>query len=61
MKEDIKKPKPDGRANNGSVAKIKDGRPVNVYLDAASLARAAAIGSGNVSEGIRRALADNDK
>jgi ABC-type taurine transport system substrate-binding protein len=47
-----------------SLAKMSVGRPVemtggkrvNVYLDAASLARAAELGGGNVSEGIRAAL-----
>jgi hypothetical protein len=34
-----------------------DGKRVNVYLDTASLEAAAQFGDGNVSEGIRRALA----
>lgn len=33
-----------------------DGKRVQVYLDAESLKIAAAIGNGNVSKGIRRAL-----
>lgn len=37
------------------------GKRVNVYLDPDSLAIAAKIGSGNVSEGIRAALADAEK
>lgn len=41
----------------GRPAEMNEGKRVNVYLDAASLARASALGEGNVSEGIRRALA----
>lgn len=37
--------------------KLEGGKRVNVYLDDASLARAAELGDGNVSEGIRIALA----
>ena len=40
----------------GRPAELADGHRVNVYLDAASLARAADIGAGNVSKGIRLAL-----
>ena len=40
----------------GPPRKIVSGRRVNVYLDAASLEKAAALGGGNVSEGIRKAL-----
>jgi len=36
--------------------KLDGGKRVNVYLDEASLTRAAELGGGNVSEGIRRAL-----
>lgn len=36
---------------------MRDGKAVNVYLDAASLAIASRLGNGNVSEGIRAALA----
>lgn len=36
--------------------KLDDGRRVSVYLDGQALDRAAALGDGNVSEGIRRAL-----
>lgn len=35
---------------------LSGGKRVNVYLDAATLERAANLGSGNVSEGIRIAL-----
>jgi hypothetical protein len=35
---------------------LDGGKRVNVYLDAASLAKAAELGDGNVSEGIRLAL-----
>ncbi len=45
-------PRPVGRP-----ATIDEGRRVNVFLDPASLAAAAKIGKGNVSEGIRVALA----
>lgn len=41
----------------GAPRKLDAGRAVNVFLDAASLARAAEFGAGNVSEGIRIALA----
>lgn len=40
----------------GRPAELTGGKRVNVYLDAASLARAAELGCGNVSEGIRAAL-----
>lgn len=40
----------------GRPAEMDGGKRVNVYLDAASLARAAELGGGNVSEGIRAAL-----
>jgi len=41
----------------GRPSEMEGGKRVNVYLDAASLERAAILGGGNVSEGIRRALA----
>lgn len=44
--------KPPGRP-----AKLDDARAVNVTLDAPGRAKAARIGSGNVSEGLRIALA----
>ncbi|WP_342051286.1 MULTISPECIES: hypothetical protein [unclassified Cupriavidus] len=44
----------------GRPAEMEGGKRVNVYLDAQSLARAARLGDGNVSEGIRRALARDD-
>lgn len=44
---------PQGR---GRPAEMGAGRRVNVYLDEASLARAAELGDGNVSVGIRKAL-----
>lgn len=40
----------------GRPAEMDGGRRVNVYLDVASLDAAAALGDGNISEGIRRAL-----
>jgi hypothetical protein len=40
----------------GRPAEMDGGKRVNVYLDAPSLARAAELGGGNVSEGIRAAL-----
>jgi hypothetical protein len=40
----------------GRPSKMEGGKRVNVYLDAASLRRAEALGKGNVSEGIRIAL-----
>lgn len=41
----------------GRPAEMAGGKRVNVYLDAASLARASELGNGNISEGIRLALA----
>lgn len=41
----------------GRPAELEGGKRVNVYLDAASLDTAAKLGLGNVSEGIRIALA----
>ena len=52
----------DGRKVNAALGdfknaqKMADGRRVNVYLDAQSLAAAEKIGNGNVSQGIRKAL-----
>lgn len=43
-------------AQGGRPAELKDGKRVNVYLDAGSLKLAAELGGGNVSEGIRIAL-----
>ena len=40
----------------GRPSEMTGGKRVNVYLDAASLGTAAALGDGNVSEGIRKAL-----
>jgi hypothetical protein len=40
----------------GRPAELEGGKRVQVYLDAESLARAARIGNGNVSAGIRKAL-----
>ena len=44
------------KAGLGRPQEMKSGKRVNVYLDAASLARAAKLGNGNVSAGIRKAL-----
>lgn len=44
------------REGAGAKPKLDDGKRVNVYLDSASLERAAELGNGNVSEGIRLAL-----
>jgi len=41
----------------GRPQEMEGGKRVNVYLDAQSLASASRLGDGNVSEGIRRALA----
>lgn len=35
---------------------MPEGRRVNVYLDADTIARAVKLGAGNLSAGIRRAL-----
>ena len=40
----------------GRPEELSGGRKVNTYLDADSIAIAARIGNGNVSEGIRKAL-----
>lgn len=42
---------------NHRPAELDGGKRVNVYLDAPSLQRASELGNGNVSEGIRIALA----
>lgn len=44
------------RRSAGRPHELAGGKRVNVYLDAASLERAAKLGRGNVSEGIRVAL-----
>lgn len=41
----------------GRKVELTDGKRVNVFLDAHSLRTAEALGTGNVSRGIRRALA----
>ncbi len=46
----------EARGRGGRPAEMAGGRRVNVYLDSASLARAAELGNGNVSEGIRHGL-----
>lgn len=40
----------------GRPSEMEGGKRVNVYLDAESLAIAAKLGNGNVSDGIRKAL-----
>ena len=40
----------------GRPSEMEGGKRVNVYLDAESLAIAARLGNGNVSDGIRKAL-----
>lgn len=42
---------------SGRPKKIEDGRRVNVWLDQASVDHAKALGDGNVSSGIRAAIA----
>ena len=44
----------------GRPAEMEGGKRINVYLDAKSLSRARRLGNGNVSEGIRLALARDD-
>lgn len=51
-----KMPKPDKRPAHRP-AELHSGRRLNVYLDAHSLDIARKLGQGNVSLGIRRALA----
>lgn len=46
---------PSGRV--GAPPKMENGKRVNVYLDTASIEVAAKLGNGNVSDGIRIALA----
>jgi len=46
-----------GISNNAGRPKTVGGRRVSLYLDDESLARAAKLGNGNMSEGIRQALA----
>lgn len=50
--EDMRNARPVGRP-----AELDGGRKVNTYLDAESIAIASRLGNGNVSEGIRKALA----
>jgi hypothetical protein len=45
----------------GRPAELDGGKRVQVYLDAESLATASRLGSGNVSEGIRKALKQSSK
>lgn len=47
------------RATIGRPAEMDGGKRVNVYLDKTSLQRAAEIGDGNVSAGIRKSLSDS--
>lgn len=49
-------PPPVPSLEPGRPAEMEGGKRVNVYLDAESLAIAARMGNGNVSEGIRKAL-----
>lgn len=46
---------------SGRPRKIDAGRRVNVWLDQASVERAEVLGDGNVSAGVRKALADSKK
>ena len=48
--------KPHWYAKPGRPSEMEGGKAVKVYLDDESVAIAARLGSGNVSEGIRRAL-----
>ena len=50
--QNAREPHPGGRPK-----KMVGGRRVNLYLDAESLAIAARLGKGNLSSGIRKALA----
>jgi len=51
-------PAPTGkRPRPGRPVVIRDGRQVAIFLDPESLETARALGDGNVSAGIRRALA----
>lgn len=49
--------KPHWYSPLGRPVEMTGGKRVNLYLDAPSLARAAELGGGNVSEGVRIALA----
>ncbi|MBV0882163.1 hypothetical protein KTQ42_23080 [Noviherbaspirillum sp. L7-7A] len=49
-------PWPAGTGQVGRPAELDRGGRKNVYLDAASVARAVKLGKGNLSEGIRIAL-----
>lgn len=52
MKKQCAEPRAPGRPPD-----LEDGRRVNLYLDGDTLEKAAAIGGGNISLGIRRAIA----
>lgn len=49
--DDMRNSRPVGRPSE-----MEGGKRANVYLDAESLAIAARLGNGNISEGIRKAL-----
>jgi len=49
--------RPHWYAKSGRATEMENGRRVNVYLDSESLAIAEKLGNGNVSDGIRKALA----
>jgi hypothetical protein len=51
------KPEPKPKRGPGRPPLLQDGRRVYLYLDKASLERAAKLGDGNMSKGIREALA----
>lgn len=50
-------PKKTRKPGAGRPSTMTEGKRVLVYLDASSLATAEALGAGNISLGIRRALA----
>jgi post-segregation antitoxin (ccd killing protein) len=52
-----KKPPIPEPPKRGAPVRLNDGKRLNVYLDAESIERARKLGDGNVSEGIRVALA----
>ena len=51
-----RKPKPKTPRPAGRPVEMTEGRAVNVYLDAESVAKAVKLGDGKISAGIREAL-----
>lgn len=53
--------RPPAQSGPGRPFALAEGRRINLYLDAGSIAIAARLGGGNISAGVRAALASADK